>query len=61
MQSVAEGSNTIANQKSSVDEIDDLVTCALHGDFAAFDKIVGLYKERPVSYTHLTLPTICSV
>ncbi len=46
MQSVAEGSNTIANQKSSVDEVDDLVTYALNGDFAAFDKIVGLYKER---------------
>ena len=46
MQSVAEGSNTIAKQKSSVDEVDDLVTYALNGDFAAFDKIVGLYKER---------------
>ena len=46
MQSVAEGSNTTAKQKSSVDEVDDLVTYALNGDFAAFDKIVGLYKER---------------
>ena len=46
MQSVAEGSNSLANQKSSVDEIDDLVTYALNGDFVAFDKIVGLYKER---------------
>ena len=46
MQSVAEGSNSLANQRSSVDEVDDLVTYALNGDFAAFDKIVGLYKER---------------
>ncbi len=46
MQSVAEGSNSLANQRSSVDEIDDLVTYALNGDFVAFDKIVGLYKER---------------
>ena len=46
MQSVAEGNNTLANQKSSVDEVNDLVTYALNGDFAAFDKIVGLYKER---------------
>ena len=46
MQSVAEGSSPLANQKSSVDEVDDLVTYALNGDFAAFDKIVGLYKER---------------
>ena len=46
MQSVAEGSNSLANQKSSVDEVDDLVTYALNGDFVAFDKIVGLYKER---------------
>ena len=46
MQSVAEGNNTLTNQKSSVDEVNDLVTYALNGDFAAFDKIVGLYKER---------------
>ena len=46
MQSVAEGNNTLANQKSSVDEVNDLVTYALNGDFAAFDKIVGLYNER---------------
>ena len=46
MQSVAEGSNSLANHRSSVDEVDDLVTYALNGDFAAFDKIVGLYKER---------------
>ncbi len=46
MQSVAEGNNTLANQKSSVDEVNYLVTYALNGDFAAFDKIVGLYKER---------------
>lgn len=46
MQSIAEGSNSLANQRSSVDEVDDLVTYALNGDFVAFDKIVGLYKER---------------
>tara|TARA_S200000501_G_scaffold326751_1_gene325506 strand:- start:1109 stop:1735 length:627 start_codon:yes stop_codon:yes gene_type:complete len=46
MQSVAEGSKTLANHRNSVDEVDDLVTYALNGDFAAFDKIVGLYKER---------------
>ena len=46
MQSIAEGSNSLANQRSSVDEVEDLVTYALNGDFVAFDKIVGLYKER---------------
>ena len=46
MQSIAECSNSLANQRSSVDEVDDLVTYALNGDFVAFDKIVGLYKER---------------
>ena len=46
MQSIAEGSNSLANQRNSVDEVEDLVTYALNGDFVAFDKIVGLYKER---------------
>ena len=46
MHSVAKGSNSLVNRKTSVDEVDDLVTHALNGDFAAFDKIVGLYKER---------------
>ena len=28
---------------------------------ADFHRVVAMMEERPVSYTHLTLPTICSV
>ena len=30
-------------------------------DWAGIDEIPGDYKSDAVSYTHLTLPTICSV
>ena len=46
MSSVANYSKTVANSQSKIDEVDDLVTFAMQGDFAAFDKIVSLYKER---------------
>ena len=46
MSSVANYSKTVANPQSKIDEVDDLVTFAMQGDFAAFDKIVSLYKER---------------
>ena len=46
MPSVANYSKTVANSQSKIDEVDDLVTFAMQGDFAAFDKIVSLYKER---------------
>ena len=45
MSSVANYSKTVANSQSKIDEVDDLVTFAMQGDFA-FDKIVSLYKER---------------
>ena len=46
MHSVAKGSNSLVNHKTTVEDVDDLVTNALNGDFAAFDRIVDLYKER---------------
>ena len=46
MSSVANYSKSVANSQSKIDEVDDLVTFAMQGDFAAFDKIVSLYKER---------------
>ena len=46
MSSVANYSKTVANSQSKIVEVDDLVTFAMQGDFAAFDKIVSLYKER---------------
>ena len=46
MHSVAKGSNSLVNHKTTVEDVDDLVTHALNGDFAAFDRIVDLYKER---------------
>ena len=46
-------------------QADDRADSAYNERFAAWGEAVGLaakyFGEDPVSYTHLTLPTICSV
>jgi len=46
MQIAAKNTKEITNSKPHADEVYDLVTLALEGDFSAFDKIMSLYKER---------------
>ena len=45
---------------SSINEIDQAQWQRLFGD-EPFTQHAFLYALEPVSYTHLTLPTICSV
>ena len=42
-------------------ELDNLVACFVALDAAAKAANVTIQSVEPVSYTHLTLPTICSV
>ena len=46
MQIAANSAKDITSSKLHSDEVFDLVTLALEGDFSAFDKIMPLYKER---------------
>ena len=46
MQIAANNAKDITSSKLHSDEVFDLVTLALDGDFSAFDKIMSLYKER---------------
>ena len=46
MQIAANSAKDITSSKLHSDEVFDLVTLALEGDFSAFDKIMSLYKER---------------
>ena len=46
MQIAANNTKDITSSKLHSDEVFDLVTLALAGDFSAFDKIMSLYKER---------------
>ena len=45
--------------QSSIDRL--FYTASNMGDFSLIWHIVGGLRALPVSYTHLTLPTICSV
>ena len=54
------GENTgivISDKKISEINFDDLLVCESSSDFDTFI----MPQVKPVSYTHLTLPTICSV
>ncbi|MDG1139365.1 MAG: sigma-70 family RNA polymerase sigma factor [Opitutales bacterium] len=46
MQIAAKDNNVVTEVSLHPDEVYDLVTLALDGDFSAFDKIMSLYKER---------------
>ena len=60
------GVNTAKLQTLKNDEMRELLDRSHHGDKDARDKLICgnlrlVLSVIPVSYTHLTLPTICSV
>eukprot|EP00975_Prorocentrum_lima_P047545 9938984-Prorocentrum_lima.AAC.1 len=55
------GSEMCIRDRACLGEPSPELGSSTHGDESPWQAEVGVVRQGPVSYTHLTLPTICSV